>query len=160
MKKGGFFSSSAEAALISRQNDGFEPPRRPLSVAGWVAWRRILWCCPCAVTFALSRFRFSLLLLASAALLSSCGVLHGKKKPRATANTQQFVGTVSLVSEDPSFVLIDNGSLPPPMADTVLTINNPGGIPVEMKVTHIQKPPFVVADIVKGTPKKGDRVFR
>ena len=71
-----------------------------------------------------------------------------------------FVGTVTLVSEDPSFVLIDNGSLPSPTAGTVLTINGPGTPPVEMKVTRIQKPPFVVADIVKGTPKKGDRVFR
>ncbi len=95
--------------------------------------------------------------------MAGCGVLHwpGKKRPpKATAKVPQFVGTVTLVSDEPSFVLIDNGSLPPPSAGTVLTVENPGGAPVEMKVTRIQKPPFVVADIVKGTPKKGDRVFR
>jgi hypothetical protein len=64
------------------------------------------------------------------------------------------------VSEEPSFVLIDNGSLPAPAAGTVLTINTPGSAPVELRVTQIQKPPFVVADIVKGTPKKGDPVFQ
>jgi hypothetical protein len=110
------------------------------------------------------RVRLSLALLTAVALLTGCGAAHfwfGKQKaPKATAKAPQFVGTVTLVSEDPSFVLIDNGSLPPPAAGTLLTIDSPGGTPVEMKVTHIQKPPFVVADIVKGLPKKGDRVFR
>lgn len=111
----------------------------------------------------LLRFRLFAVLLSAALLLPGCGTLHWpfkKKVPKAIAKTQQLIGTVTLVNEDPSFVLIDNGSLPPPAAGTVLTINNPGGTPVEMKVTQIQKPPFVVADIVKGTPKKGDQVFR
>ena len=70
------------------------------------------------------------------------------------------MGTVVLVSDEPSFVLIDNGSLPPPAVGTVLAINYQGNARVELKVTSIRKPPFVVADIVKGTPKKGDRVFQ
>jgi len=110
------------------------------------------------------RVRLSLALLVAMVLLSGCSAARfwfGKKRPpRATVKVPQFVGTVTLVSDDPLFVLIDNGSLPPPSAGTVLTIDNQGGTPVEMKVTRIQKPPFVVADIVKGTPKKGDRVFR
>jgi hypothetical protein len=111
----------------------------------------------------LSRFRFLPALLAAVLLLTGCGALRWpfkKKPPKATAKSRLLVGTVTLVSEDPSFVLIDNGSLPAPAAGTVLTINNSGAAPVEMKVTHIQKPPFVVADIVKGTPKKGDQVFQ
>lgn len=111
------------------------------------------------------RLRFSLALLWVVVGLTGCSAVRfwwpkGKKPPRAVAKVSQFVGTVTLVSEEPSFVLIDNGALPPPSAGTVLTIENPGGVPVEMKVTRIQKPPFVVADIVKGTPTKGDRVFR
>lgn len=111
----------------------------------------------------LLRFRLFPVLLAVVILLPGCAVLRWPfkhKPPKGAALGPLFVGTVTLVSEDPSFVLIDNGSLPPPSAGTVLTITNAGGPPVEMKVTHIQKPPFVVADIVKGMPKKGDRVFR
>ncbi len=117
--------------------------------------------CRCVISM-LSRFRFLPALFAAIFLLTGCGALRWpfkKKPPKATAKSRLLVGTVTLVSEDPSFVLIDNGSLPPPAAGTVLTINNSGVAPVEMKVTHIQKPPFVVADIVKGTPKKGDQVF-
>ena len=112
----------------------------------------------------LHRFRFFTALLAAVVLLPGCGTWHWvpwkKKPPRAIAKFSQFVGTVALVSEEPSFVLIDNGSLPPPAAGTVLAINYQGSAPVEMKVTPIRKPPFVVADIVKGTPKKGDPVFQ
>ena len=111
----------------------------------------------------LLRFRLFPVLLAAVVLLPGCGSLSSlfkKKPPKAVAHVPLFVGTVTLVSEDPSFVLIDNGSLPPPAAGTVLTISNSGSPPVELKVTHIQKPPFVVVDIVKGVPKKGDRVFR
>jgi len=114
----------------------------------------------------LHRFRFFPALLAVIVVLPGCALLHwprwGKKKPpRAEAKVLRLVGTVTLVSEEPTFVLIDNGSLPPPAAGTVLTINAaPGGTPVELKVTAIRKPPFVVADIVKGTPKKGDQVFQ
>ncbi|MEP6669676.1 MAG: hypothetical protein ABJF10_11015 [Chthoniobacter sp.] len=115
----------------------------------------------------LHRFRFLPAVLVVIVVLPGCTLLHwprwGKKKPpRAEAKTPLLVGTVTLVSDDPTFVLIDNGSLPPPAAGTVLTINAavPGGAPVELKVTAIRKPPFVVADIVKGTPKKGDQVFQ
>lgn len=114
----------------------------------------------------LHRFRSFPVLLATIVFLPGCSLLHWnwppwkKKPPRAIAKVSQFVGTVTLVSEDPTFVLIDNGSLPPPAAGALLTINTPGSAPVEMKVTQIRKPPFVVADIVKGMPKKGDKVFQ
>jgi hypothetical protein len=116
--------------------------------------------------FRLPRLRFFAASLVAAVLLSGCGVLHlnllfwkKNKPPRAIAKFSQFVGAVVLVSEEPSFVLIDNGSLPAPAAGTVLAINYQGSAPVILKVTPIRKPPFVVADIVKGTPKKGDQVF-
>ncbi len=113
----------------------------------------------------LFRFRFLAASLAVIVLLPGCGLLHwphwGKKPQRAEVKVPRLVGTVTLVSDEPVFVLIDNGSLPAPAAGTVLTINAPpGGTPVELKVTAIRKPPFVVADIVKGAPKKGDQVFQ
>ena len=120
-----------------------------------------------AVSLFFHRLRILLALMAVAAWLPGCAVIRGlhwppwkKRVPKAIAKFSQYVGTVTLVSEDPSFVLIDNGSLPPPAVGTVLTVKSPNGAPVEMKVTQIRKPPFVVADIVKGIPKKGDEVFQ
>src|SRR5690348_3965707 len=72
------------------------------------------------------RFRFLSALLAAILLLPGCALLpwnlsfRKKKPPRAIARFSQAVGTVVLVSEDPSFVLIDNGPLPPPAPGTVL----------------------------------------
>jgi hypothetical protein len=114
-----------------------------------------------------SRLLWFPLLLVMMALMPACALLHAPWKKKggtpasgAAAKGPQLIGSVYLVSDAPSFVLIDNGSLPPPAVGTVLTINNPGGTAVEMKVTQIRKPPFVVADIVKGAPKKGDPVYQ
>jgi hypothetical protein len=147
-----------------------------LSVRLWQVERggcRVRFTIPYFVTK--SHFRVLRLLLAatvSLSILSGCANAHwpkftkwewphwfGKKPPKAIPRLYQTVGTVTLVSEDPSFVLIDNGSAPPPVAGTVLVIRNPGAADVQLKVTQIRKPPFVVADIVKGTPRKGDVVL-
>jgi hypothetical protein len=131
---------------------------------GWLHPGRIRGAVTAPVALLFQRLRFFFALLAVIAGLPGCGVLHWplwkKRPPRAIAKTSQMIGTVALVSEEPSFVLIDNGSLPAPAVGTVLTIIRPGGTPVEMKVTAIRKPPFVVADIVKGMPKKGEEVFQ
>ncbi len=71
-----------------------------------------------------------------------------------------MVGTVALVNEEGSFVLVDNGSLPSAVAGTVLKCGPVGADSAEVKVTAIHKPPFVIADIVKGTPKKGDALYQ
>ena len=110
------------------------------------------------------RLRSSLVLAAAIILLPGCSLFHvwpGKKKPpRAVAKTPQLVGTVTLVNEEDSFVLIDNGSLPSPSPGSVLKCNTAGTTSAEVRVTPIHKPPFVIADIIKGSPKKGDQVFQ
>ncbi len=111
----------------------------------------------------LHRFRFSFALAAAIVFLPGCAVLRArpwKRKSHETVRGLQLVGTVALVNEDDSFVLIDNGSLPSPAAGTVLKCNPSGATPAEVRVTQIHKPPFVIADIVKGSPKKGDQVFQ
>lgn len=112
----------------------------------------------------LHRLRLSLLLAAAIIVLPGCGLLHmwpwKKKAPGAVAKAPRLVGTVALVNEEDSFVLIDNGSLPSPSAGTVLKCNLTGTTSAEVRVTQIHKPPFVIADIIKGLPKKGDQVFQ
>ena len=106
--------------------------------------------------------RFLLLAAAAMLLLPACSssrLWPWKKKPRATLVTHALVGTVTLVNEEGSFILIDNGSAPPPQPGTVLKGAASSALPWEAKVTAIRKPPFVIADIVKGAPKKGDQAF-
>jgi hypothetical protein len=83
-----------------------------------------------------------------------------KKPPRAIAKVDQMVGTVAMVNEENAFALIDSGTLPNPVAGTILKVKTAAGTPVELRVTAIRKPPFVVADIVKGMPRKGDEVYQ
>ncbi|HEY3900061.1 MAG TPA: hypothetical protein VGM54_15745 [Chthoniobacter sp.] len=85
----------------------------------------------------------------------------GKKKPpRATLKVDQLMGSITIVNEDASFVLIDSGSLPSPAVGAILKTHTADATPVELRVTQIRKSPFYVADIVKGLPKKGDQVFQ
>ncbi len=102
-------------------------------------------------------------------LLPGCSVLdHFQKKRRAAAQKKaaqqpkvpQLVGTIVLVSVDGNFVLIDNESRPSP-AMGALVRSQPGGAAAsELRVTEIRRRPFVIADIVSGSPQKGDPVFQ
>ena len=84
-----------------------------------------------------------------------------KKPPRATLITHQLVGTVILVNEESSFVVIDCSPFRGPAVGTVLHGNaGEGTTPAELRVTQIQKPPFAIADIIKGLPKKGGQIFQ
>jgi hypothetical protein len=119
--------------------------------------------CDCVSSMFL-RLRLSALLVVVVFLLPGCGALGRlvpwkKKPPKATLKIDQMMGTVAMVDLDSAFVLIDNGTLPGAMAGTILKIHS-AGVPVELRVTQIRKPPYVVADIVKGTPKKGDAVYQ
>jgi hypothetical protein len=109
------------------------------------------------------RLCFPLALALVLVLLSGCTLGRlwpWKKPPRAIAKTDLLIGTVAVVNEEASFALIDNGTLPAPSAGTVLKVKTAGGAIVELRATAIRRPPFVVADIVKGMPKKGDEVFQ
>ena len=88
-----------------------------------------------------------------------------RKRWQAPAGTTQpetprLVGTVTLVDEPGRFVLIDGGFLPSPSADSTLrtfTGTVESGV---VKVGAIRRRPFLIADIVKGAPRKGDQVFQ
>jgi hypothetical protein len=98
-------------------------------------------------------------------LLPGCSGLHlfGRKKRPAKVEESGAVvqiGAISLVNTDASFVLIDNGyRMPPAMGETLESRGSDGSI-AQLHVTEIRKRPFVIADIVSGTPGKGDLVFQ
>jgi len=118
-----------------------------------------------------SRFRFPLIrLLLGAGLFAaaSCATmkkLHllpqhtSKAESKAPAPMPRRVGTVTLVNDADQFVLIDTAMAPAPAAGTALktfTGEVESGV---VTVGSVSRRPLVVADIVSGTPRKGDAVF-
>lgn len=115
----------------------------------------------------LRRFFVFTLCLAVLSALPACATLKKalparkpKEKATATPRVPQAIGTVVLVNDLDQFVLIDTGSAPSPpvgMALKTFTGTVESGVVV---VGNVQRRPFVVADIVKGTPLKTDTVFQ
>jgi hypothetical protein len=108
-------------------------------------------------------------LLALVVGLSGCSLFKGthgnkpgrqKEKPGATAPASpRLVGTVTVVNSDDGFVLVDFGMQPTVAPGTKLTTRTDGTESGELLVGDVHKRPFVIADIVKGSPQKGDQVF-
>jgi hypothetical protein len=97
--------------------------------------------------------------------LNGCAWRNRRSRQRAAqrmaeATAPQLIGTIALVNEDGHFVLIDNGSRPTPPTGAALKTFTGGAESAVLTVGSVRRPPFVVADIVKGAPKKGDDVFQ
>jgi len=70
-----------------------------------------------------------------------------------------MVGTVALVSPEERFVLIDVTSLIAASPGTdVITIADSRETS-QMKISRERRNPFVIADLISGAPKVGERVF-
>jgi hypothetical protein len=109
----------------------------------------------------LSTFNHLMLVLV-AGMLAGCGHLRRPPKAQPVMKVAPlFVGTVKLVNEEEHFVLIDSGASPSPAPGSVLTTEAPDGHqPAELKAGEIRRRPFAIADVVKGTPRVGERVYQ
>jgi hypothetical protein len=88
-----------------------------------------------------------------------------RKKDKAAAERNRvkeprLIGVVKLVNIDGGFVLIDSGTNPAPNSEGALKCKTGGVESAELRVSEIRRHPFVIADIVKGTPVKGDLVYQ
>ncbi|MDB6172233.1 MAG: hypothetical protein JWL59_1544 [Chthoniobacteraceae bacterium] len=86
---------------------------------------------------------------------------HGKKnkaKPAAVGQETNFYGTIALVNEESRFVLIEAGYNTAPADGTLLKSFRGETESADLSVSPERRRPFVIADIVRGTPQKGDRV--
>ena len=92
--------------------------------------------------------------------LNGCAWSH-RKIPKAVAieSAPRVVGTVALVNEALGFELVDVGTLYVPAPGAALRCFSKGEETAVLAVTPERKPPFITADIVKGTPHTGDVVF-
>lgn len=111
-----------------------------------------------------SFLRLSLGIVLLLSLLPGCALLSKflRKKSAGQEMTKrvQLVGTISLVNPESNFVLVDSGSLPSPAMGASAQARAADGSLSELRVTEVRKRPFVIADIVNGTPHVGDRVFQ
>ena len=89
-----------------------------------------------------------------------CAQLRKKKMPPPAHQPALLVGTVKLVNEADKFVLIDSGTYPSPAPGAVLKTEATEGEPAELKAGEIRRRPFAIADVVKGTPRVGERVYQ
>jgi hypothetical protein len=88
---------------------------------------------------------------------------EARKKAAAERNRNKeprLIGVVALVNSEGRFVLIDSGTNPAPNGDGILKSKTDGVESAELRVSEIRRHPFVIADIVKGTPNKGDLVYQ
>jgi hypothetical protein len=88
---------------------------------------------------------------------------EARKKPaveRTRRPDPRLIGVVKLVNTDGGFVLIDSGTNPAPNNQGTLKCMAGGVETAELRVSEIRRHPFVIADIVKGAPNKGDLVYQ
>jgi hypothetical protein len=109
--------------------------------------------------------RHLLVIALVASLLQGCALSHlfsrkGKFPKRAGPKVVQMIGTITMVNAENGFVLIDNGSRPSPTMNSDAQGRSEDGTSAELRVTNVRKRPFVIADIVSGTPRVGDKVFQ
>ena len=78
---------------------------------------------------------------------------------KAPAPAPKPIGVVSLVNEKLSFVLIQTSEMPE--VGTALQVRaRDGQETASLKVSTAQKPPFLIADILKGKPHVGEIVTK
>ena len=112
------------------------------------------------------RLPLSLCLLA--ALGSGCALFRRPPRAEKKADAEkvaaarrplQTVGKIAVVNMKDAFVLIDSGAHPAPPAGAKLRGYTGPVESAELKASDVQRRPFVVADILSGTPQQGDEVF-
>jgi hypothetical protein len=94
--------------------------------------------------------------------LCFCACAHPAKRPGSKISAPVFVGEIAMINQGTGFVLVDisSASSPPPPASELTTRNADGVETSRLKVTPENKRPFIAADIVSGSPKRGDRVYQ
>ena len=72
----------------------------------------------------------------------------------------QIVGTITLVNPALGFVLVDVRAFEYPAVGLALKCFADGKETAILMVSPEKNRPFIIADIVKGTPNKGDLVYQ
>jgi hypothetical protein len=116
---------------------------------------------------AAGRLATACILLAIGCMQPGCAGMKKRAEARKKAATERnrkkeprLIGVVKLVNTEGGFVLIDSGTNPAPNSEGSLKCRTGGVESAELRVSEIRRHPFVIADIVKGVPNKGDLVYQ
>jgi len=85
---------------------------------------------------------------------------HTKPAAEAPPPTHNVVGTIVSVNETGNYVLIDTGGIVMATKGTALKSFSGGQQTAILTVSPEQRPPFMIADIISGTPHNGDQVMQ
>ncbi|MEI6072209.1 MAG: hypothetical protein WCS31_10485 [Verrucomicrobiae bacterium] len=82
-----------------------------------------------------------------------------KQKPPA-AVIPQWTGVIRMVNTAEHFVLIESGAISSAVpGETYLSVSK-GLETATLRMTSLKNPPFLIADIVSGSPSTGEKIYR
>jgi len=82
-----------------------------------------------------------------------------KKKNPPAANPPQWAGTIRMVNAAEKFVLIESNTLSAIVPGETYTVIGGGAETASLRMTALREPPFLIADIVSGSPTEGDKIY-
>ncbi|MFA7343431.1 MAG: hypothetical protein WC003_03915 [Terrimicrobiaceae bacterium] len=81
-----------------------------------------------------------------------------KQKP-PTAVPPQWIGVIRMVNSAENFVLVESGAISSAIpGETYLAVGK-GVETATLRMTSLKNPPFLIADIVSGSPSQGDKIY-
>jgi hypothetical protein len=83
------------------------------------------------------------------------------RRPKAPqAQVPRLIGVIKMVDEDDRFVLIDATTFQGAKAGDLLICIRDQKETANLRMSNLQNPPFLIADIASGKPAPGDRVVK
>ncbi|MFA7234858.1 MAG: hypothetical protein WC076_12190 [Terrimicrobiaceae bacterium] len=86
------------------------------------------------------------------------GLFPKKHKPPA-AMPPQWTGVIRMVNSAENFVLIESGAISSAIPGRTYLAVGKGAETASLRMTSLRNPPFLIADILSGTPSPGDKIY-
>ena len=96
-------------------------------------------------------------------LLQNClgkiSTLFPKKHSPPTATPPQWIGVIRMVNSAENFVLVESSAISLAIpGETYLAVGK-GVETASLKMTSLKNPPFLIADILSGSPSTGNKIY-
>ncbi len=91
--------------------------------------------------------------------INSIGNIFPKKSKPPTATPPQWAGTIRMVNASERFVLIESANLTSAIPGETYVAVSSTSETATLRMTNLKNPPFLIADILSGTPAEGERIY-
>ncbi|MFZ4598012.1 MAG: hypothetical protein ACOYNN_05145 [Terrimicrobiaceae bacterium] len=91
--------------------------------------------------------------------MSSLSRLIPKKSKPPVALPPQWAGTIRMVNAGENFILIETNALAEIVPGEVYTAVANGAETATVRMTALRNPPFLIADILTGSPSEGEKIY-